>query len=101
MKNLVESLNRSKLLIYWWDGWPPHPRYKRLFMQGKYSRACNQDPNEAPKKCGFLRTPAEDSELVCRILRNLDHWLSRLHAKVLDQDVENPFGNLLLHHPDV
>src|SRR5229473_4887474 len=52
---------RSNRLIYcykWWDGWPPHSRYKRLFMRRKYSLAHCEVPNKAPQRCGFLGTSA-------------------------------------------
>ena|ERR1700722_15876257 len=50
------------LFIYidkWWDGWPPHSRYKRLFMRRKYFTAYQEGPEKALQKCGFLRTSAD------------------------------------------
>jgi hypothetical protein len=44
-----------------WDGWPPHPRYKRLFMRGKYFLTHYEGPKKAPRTTGFLGTSGDDN----------------------------------------
>jgi len=42
--------------FYWWDGWPPNSRVKRLFVRRKYFLIQFEGPKQGLKRSGFLRT---------------------------------------------
>jgi hypothetical protein len=45
--------NRLIFSYKWWDGWPPHSRFKRLFMRRKYFLIPFEGQNRARKDMGF------------------------------------------------